>query len=469
MSFESFAKLPPQAIDMERHILGVILNNERYLLDVYETLTAEMFYREDHKEIYLAILELNKNSKTIDTLTCVEMLRKKGKLEQIGGIFYITELVNEVASSANIEYHAKIVAQKYIQREVIRISSQAIKQSFEDTTDVFEVLDGVFDELLQLNSVILQEDKTDWKELTIDYTMDIIEKAKSGVTESGLMCGLKEIDDTIKGFEEGLYLLSGRPSMGKTAFGIELACRFAELKKGKIAFFSLEMSKTQLVNRVLSRYSRINQTRLRSSNIFENEFRELENQGSIVSELDFLITDKAGMSIQQIVARSKSWSAKNKIAAIFVDYLQLVGSKSNKQRYLEVGEISKALKNLSKTLQIPVIALAQLGREKDAGKSMPKMSELRESGDLEQDADCVMLLYRPEYYNIESDSEGKSTKGITKVIIEKNRNGSVNLNGASVRSNLAINRYEDIDPSLLEFTPQKPIKVTGKDEDFLPF
>lgn len=470
-----YGKIPPQAVDIEKAILGALLLDSNAMYRTEGIIDSGAFYTEAHQNIFQAIEALTRQSKAADLFTVSEKLREEGKLEAVGGAFYLAELTNVVSTSANIEYHASIVAEKYTKRQVIRLSSEALKNAYDDTVNVYETIDAISDGMIEISNQLIKDDTQTWKGATEQYVMEVIDRMKSGITETGTRIGLKEIDETIAGFRAGLYVIGGRPSMGKSALGFDFACRFAEQKKGKVGIFTLEMSRTQLINRVVARYSQINQTRLINSNIKEYELNQLIAGGGTASELDFLISDKPNISINQIRSKAKVWAHKNKLSAIFVDYIQLVKG-TNKQRHLEIGEISRGLKQLSNELDIPVFALCQLGREKDAGKSMPRMSELRESGDIEQDADSVMLLYRPEYYGITHDSEGISTKDLTKVIIEKNRNGAINIKGANVRGNLAINRYEDWDfypgtepTATAQPQPEEKIKVTGKDEDFLPF
>ena len=441
-SMDNYGKIPPQAREIEKVVLGALLIDNMAIHNVFSLINRESFYEERHGDIFEAISTLMQLGTNIDMLTVVDQLKKNDKIESVGGAFYISELTNLVSSSANIEYHARIIAQKAMQRKIIEFSSQAIDQCYMDSCDVFDTINQITDALIEINGQLLQDSKETWQEATEKYVIEVMDKVTKGITETGTRVGLTELDQTIAGFRAGLYIIGGRPSMGKTSLAIELSSRFAELKKGKVGFFSLEMDKTQLINRVVARYTNIDQMRLINANLHKEEVQNLIEGGATASKLDFLINDKSTISINQIKAKAKSWAIKHKLSAIFVDYVQLVHG-TNKQRHLEIGEISKGLKSLSKDLDIPIFALAQLGREKDAGKSMPKLSELRESGDLEQDADNVMLLYRPEYYGIEHDAYGKSTKGLTLIIVAKNRNGAINLKGAKVKSNLSINRYED--------------------------
>lgn len=472
MGMNEYGKLPPQAIDLERKVIGSILTDSNAIFFVNGILSAEMFYKNEHQLIFDACMKLNRINATIDPFTVSNLLKESGNLEQAGGIHAIVEIGNE-ATFSNIEYHAKIIVQFYLKRQIIQLCSRAVGNSFDDTKDIFEIIDEISDQLRDLSNHLLEDSKETWQQSTENYVIDLQDRIQKGVTETGIKVGLKQVDKTVAGFRAGLYIIAGRPSMGKSAFGFELACRIAEQKIGKVGIFSLEMSRNQLINRIVARYSNIDQTRLINGNLHQGEINQLINGGSKASELDFFINDKSGISINQIMSKAKVWAHKNKLSCILVDYIQLVKG-SNKERRLEIGEISRGLKILSKDLDIPVIALAQLGREKDGGKSFPKMSELKESSDIEQDADCVMLLYRPEYYKIEYDNEGKSTKGLTIVIIEKNRNGPVNVNGAHIRSNLAINRYEDWDQEINmphQEEKRENIRVNNgrDDEDFSPF
>jgi len=441
-----FGRIPPQAIEIEKAILGAILIDQNSFLAINNAITEDFFYKAEHSIIYKIFVALIKENRAIDILTVADRLKKNQELDMVGGYVYISELSHCVSSSANIEYHAKIIAQKYLQRELIRISAITANESFSDTKDVFEISDSLGTELLRLNSIVNGSVTLDWKKETERQILKTIENKEKGISSTGIELGLSELDKTLQGLRAGLYILGGRPSMGKTALALDLSVRIANETQGYVGFFSLEMPVQQLINRLLARETGIDQTRLINSNIYQEEKMKLIERGGIVSESKILVTDTPSLTIMQIMSQSKVWAIKHDLKAIIVDYLQLVkGTERGQQRYQEVGEVSRGLKALSKILNIPVIALCQLSREKDKGANLPALSELRESGDIEQDADVVMLLYRPEYYNINEDSEGKSTKGLTKVIIPKNRNGSVNIQGANIRGDLSTNRYWDWD------------------------
>lgn len=437
-----YGKLPPQALDAEKAVLSAIMLDKDAFLMVASILSSEMFYDERNALIYKCIEKLASKSINIDLITITDMAKKDGILDKIGGASFISNISFFASTSSNIEYHARIIVEKHIARKIIYGSTQAIASAYSGETDVFEILDNLGTALVHINSDVNGANEVDWRKETEKQIIETHKKSSEGITSTGIKTGLVELDNAVAGIREGFYVIGGRPSMGKTAFALDIACRLMEETKKHVGFFSLEMPTNQLINRILARETQIDQTKLINCNINSLERNILISSGSKVAELPLLVNDNPSISILQIQSQAKIWANKYDLAAIFVDYLQLAKG-SNTQRHLEVGEISRGCKILSKILKIPVFALCQLGREKDAGKSMPQLSELRESGSIEQDADSVWLLYRPEYYGIETDSNNESTKGLTKVIIPKNRNGAVNIGGVNLRGNLATNKYYD--------------------------
>jgi len=460
-------KIPPQAQEVEKAVLGALLFNSDSILLITNILNASMFYNDSHSKIYACIEEMASKSEAIDIFTVCERLRKKGWLDKVGGAFYVTDLTNTVATASNIEFHARIIAQKYIARKIIENCSIAISQGYSEEIDIFEIVDSLGNGLVEINNIMNGANEIDWRKETEKQVIDMHKKSAEGITSTGIKIGLNELDKAIAGLREGFYVIGGRPSMGKTAFALDIAVRLMQESKKYVGFFSLEMPTSQLINRLLARETQIDQTRLINCNINAIERNNLIFAGGKVSELPLLVNDNPSISILQIQSQAKVWASKYDLSAIFIDYLQLVKG-NNSQRHLEVGEISRGCKILSKILKIPVIALCQLGREKDAGKSLPQLSELRESGSIEQDADTVLLLYRPEYYGIELDSNNESTKGLTKVIIPKNRNGSVHISGVNLRGNLAINKYYEWD-SFNELEAKPKDMRTIRNDDSLPF
>ena len=464
-------KIPPQAIDLEKAVLGAILNDSDAILLVTNIINAGMFYNDNHGKIYQCMESMASKSEPIDLLTLTQKLKALGLLESVGGAVGMTELSMCVSSSANIEFHARILAQKYIARKIIETCSLAISKAYSDEYDIFEVVDELGNGLVSINDVMNGANEIDWRKETENQVTEIYQNSANGITSTGIKTGLNEFDSAVAGIRPGFYIIGGRPSMGKTAFALDITCRILENTGGYVGFFSLEMPTNQLINRILARESLINQTKLINSNINSEERAQLMRAGGLVSDMKILVNDDPAISILQIQSQAKVWANKHDLKAIVIDYLQLVKATGSNQRHLEVGEVSRGCKVLSKILDIPVFGLCQLGREKDSGKSMPQLSELRESGSLEQDADTVMLLYRPEYYGIEFDSDNKSTKGLTKVIIPKNRNGSVHIAGVNIRSRLDINRYYDWD-SFDEIKEPRPIdmrSIRSGNEDCLPF
>lgn len=437
-------KLPPQALELEKAVIGAILIDADAILLVTNIINSSMFYNTNNKDVYSCMEEMLSRAESIDMLTVTQKLKSKGLLEKIGGAVAVNAYANSVSTAGNIEFHARIIAQKHIARQLIKICSISMQQAYSDEVDIFEVVDGLGNGLVEINAIVNGANEIDWKNETEKVAMEIYKNSTQGVTSTGIKTSLFELDNVIAGIRPGLYVPAGRPSMGKTAFALDLACRIMEETNGHVGFFSIEMPIKQLINRMLARESGINQQRLLNCEINAVEMDILLKSGSKVSNMKLLVNDDPSISILQIQSQAKVWANKFNLKAIFVDYIQLVKGSSN-QRHLEVGEVSRGLKALSKILDIPVFGLAQLGREKDGGKSMPQLSELRESGNIEQDADTVMLLYRPEYYGIEYDANNNSTKGLTKVIIAKNRNGSVFTPGVNLRSRLDINKYYDWD------------------------
>jgi replicative DNA helicase len=467
LSVYEFGKLPPQAQDLERAVLGALLIDSNAIDSIAEFIKPETFYSDVHRMIYKAILSLAAAEKPIDILTVTEQLRKDGTLDQVGGAFYITDLTNVIATSSNIEYHARIIAQKYLQRELINISSKTIKESFEDTTDVFELLDKTETNLFNLSQNSKKKNTLEIKSLLFPQLEEIkkrMEDAKSGKTLTGVGSGFTELDRMTSGWQKSdLIIVAGRPAMGKTAFTLALARNAAIDFEKPVAFFSLEMSAAQLVQRIISMEAEINAEKLKRGELQAHEWAQLITKIDKLENAPLLIDDTPALSIFELRAKARRLKRKNDIGMIIIDYLQLMtgttpDGKTNGNREQEISGISRSLKGLAKELDIPIIALSQLSRgpETRTGSKRPQLSDLRESGAIEQDADMVMFLFRPEYYGMEVDEENNSTKGIAEVIIAKHRNGSVGTVKTRFVNTLA--KFMDYDSSAafnnFEFSPQ---------------
>ena len=424
-------KLQPQAVDLEEAVLGAMLLEKEALSVIIDILKPESFYKPSNQAVYEAILNLFNNSEPVDILTVTQELRKNGKLEIAGGAYGISQLTTRVASAANAEYHARIVAQKYLQRELIRISTETINKAYEDSTDVFDLLDSATQHVFELldANVRKQHDKMSTLITAAIKQIEIASQQTSGVT--GVPSGFTALDRVTSGWQKSdLIILAARPGMGKTAFVLSIARNAAVDFQKPTAVFSLEMSSLQLVNRLISGEAELDQTKIRKGNLENYEWQQLNSRISRLAKAPLYIDDTPALSIFELRAKARRLKENHGIGLIIIDYLQLMtaGSEAKGNREQEISFISRSLKALAKELDIPIIALSQLSRnveQRSTGSKRPQLSDLRESGAIEQDADMVMFIYRPEYYGLTEDEKGQSTKGRAEVIIAKHRNGSL--------------------------------------------
>jgi replicative DNA helicase len=450
-----YGKLPPQAKDLEEAVLGAILLEKSAFDTVVEILKPECFYVEGHQRIFRAMQGLANLSRPIDILTVVEELKTREELEMTGGAYYITKLTNSVVSSANIEAHARIILQKFIQRELIRISGEIIGEAYEDSTDVFDLLDHAESKLFEITNNHLRKN-FDSLDTVLVQTIQRIEDLRNRNEDfSGVPSGFASLDRITYGWQStDLIVLAARPSVGKTAFALNLA-RSAALhptKPTSVAIFSLEMSAGQLVQRILSAESEIWLEKIARGKLEEHEMKQLYAKGiQKLAQAPIFIDDTAALNIFELRAKCRRLKNKHHVGLIIIDYLQLMsgtGENRNSNREQEISRISRDLKGLAKELQVPIIALSQLSREvekRKEGNKMPQLSDLRESGAIEQDADLVMFLYRPEYYDITANEFGESNKGETHVRIAKHRNGS--LETIKLKALLHIQKFIEDDPN----------------------
>ncbi|WP_374164262.1 replicative DNA helicase [Arcticibacter sp. MXS-1] len=423
-------KLPPQAVDLEEAVLGALMLEKDALSAVIDILKPEVFYKEAHQKIFEAIHTLFQKSSPIDILTVTSQLRQQGHLEMIGGAYYITELTNRVVSAANIEYHARIISQKYIQRELIRISTEIINNAYEDTTDIFDLLDHAEKNLFDIAQNNLRRDSRKMDDI-VRESLEALEKLKDRVDGlTGIPSGFTALDRMTSGWQPSdLVIIAARPAMGKTAFVLSCARNAAVQFDRPVVVFSLEMSSVQLVNRLISGEAEIEQEKLRKGNLAEWEWQQLHSKIGKLTEAPLFIDDTPALNIFEFRAKCRRLKAQYDIQMIIVDYLQLMHGKGEGKggnREQEIGSISRALKSVAKELNVPVLALSQLSRaveSRPGASKKPMLSDLRESGSIEQDADMVLFLYRPEYYGLTEDEEGRSTLGVGEVIIAKHRNG----------------------------------------------
>lgn len=427
----TFGKVQPQAIQLEEAVLGAIMLDKDALPTVTEILRRESFYLESHQMIYETMETIYGLSQPIDLLTVHEALKKAGNLEKIGGITYLMELTNKIASAANIEFHARIIAQKYIQRELIRVSTLIIQDSFDETKDVFQLLDSAEQNLYEITDKNLNTGYESLKNLAIKAQREIEAASQKGSDMTGVTTGYVELDKLTSGWQPSdLIIIAARPGMGKTAFTLSLAKNAAEHGKG-VAVFSLEMASVQLVQRLISMEAEIPGSKLRNGQMEDYEWRKLHEAVEKLADTPIYIDDTPGINIFELRAKCRRLKQNHDISMIVIDYLQLMsgapgGGGSGGNREQEISAISRALKGLAKELNVPVIALSQLSRavESRGGEKRPMLSDLRESGAIEQDADIVTFIYRPGYYGIEEGDMGVPSD-LTEIIIAKHRNGSL--------------------------------------------
>jgi replicative DNA helicase len=477
-------KVPPQAIDLEEAVLGALMLEKNAITVVSDVLKPESFYKEAHVMIFQSIKDLFSRAEPIDILTVTSDLRKKGLLDVVGGAYYITSLTNRVASAANIEFHARIVAQKFIQRELIRIATEIQRESFEESSDAFELLDSAERKLFEVSQGNI---KRDYKQMNyvIKEAIREIESMKDkegGLT--GIPSGFTRLDRITSGFQKSdLVILAARPGMGKTAMVLSMARNASLLaeKPRAIAIFSLEMSSKQLVTRMISGEAEITGEKLKKGQLAEHEWQQLNTKIARMNEAPIFIDDTPALSIFELRSKCRRLKEQNNIEMIIIDYLQLMrgddANNKNGNREQEVSYISRSLKALAKELDVPVIALAQLSRasEKRGAAAIPMLSDLRESGSIEQDADMVMFIYRPEYYKITEFEDGSSTHGVAELHIAKHRNGS--LDTVRLRFVHEFTKFQDlsdfeynVDPAMLTDNPgtitiSSKLNDMGHDED----
>lgn len=429
---DKMGKIPPQAVELEEVVLGALMLEKDALTNVIDILKPESFYKEAHEEIYKSIVQLFNNSEPVDLMTVTNQLRKNGKLDLIGGAYYITSLTSRVNSAANIEYHARIIAEQAIKRQLIKISREIQEDAYEDTTDVFDLLDRTEQELFDVTNSNIKKNYADMSSLMKQAFVELEERRNHTDGLTGVPTGFSALDRVTSGWQKSdMVIIAARPGMGKTAFIVSALRNAAVDFKQPVAIFSLEMSSVQLVNRLISGEAELDSEKIKKGDLKDYEWQQLVHKTAALSEAPIFIDDTPALSILELRAKCRRLKQQHDIQLIVIDYLQLMSGDTGKSgggnREQEIASISRSLKNIAKELNVPVIALSQLSRavETRGGDKRPQLSDLRESGSIEQDADMVMFLYRPEYYGITEDENGMSTANVGEVIIAKHRNGSL--------------------------------------------
>ncbi len=429
---DAYGHVQPQAVEFEEAVLGALMIEQDAFSIVSEILKPESFYDHRHQIIYDAIRGLNSQQKPVDILTVAEHLKSMDKLDEVGGPFYITQLSNKVSSSAHIEYHARIIAQKFLARELITFTSQVQTKAFDETEDVDDLMQEAEGKLFEISQQNMKKDYTQINPV-IREAYEMLQKAAARTDGlSGLSSGFERLDKMTSGWQNSdLVIIAARPAMGKTAFVLSMAKKMAVDLKIPVAMFSLEMSNVQLVNRMIVNVCEIPGEKLKSGQLAPYEWIQLDSKITQLYDAPFYVDDTPSLSVFELRTKARRLVREHGVKIILIDYLQLMNASgmSYGSRQEEVSTISRSLKGLAKELNIPIIALSQLNRGVESREGIegkrPQLSDLRESGAIEQDADMVCFIHRPEYYKIYKDEKGNDLHGMAEIIIAKHRNGAV--------------------------------------------
>jgi len=427
----TYAHLQPQALEVERAVLGALLIDKDAYAVVCETLRPESFYEPRNQMVYTAIQQLSMNEQPVDVLTVAEELAHEGKLEEVGGPAYIAEISSRVASSAHIDYHARIIAQKYLARQLIQFSSDIETRAFDETIDVDDLMQQAEGALFELSQKNMKKDYTQIDPVVTQAVKVIQEASKNTDGLTGISSGYHGLDDKTSGWQNSdLVIIAGRPAMGKTAFALSMAKNIAADFQVPMAFFSLEMSNQQLVNRLLSNVCEIEGKKILNGQLQPDEWDRLDKRVNNLLGAPLYVDDTPGLSVFELRTKARRLVREHGVKIIMIDYLQLMNANGMRfsSRQEEVSTISRSLKGLAKELDIPILALSQLNRGVESREGLegkrPQLSDLRESGAIEQDADMVLFVHRPEYYRIFQDDKGRDLRGMAEIIIAKHRKGA---------------------------------------------
>ena len=449
---ETNGNVPPQAVELEEAVLGALMLEKDSIITVQEFVTPEAFYTEEHRLNYKAIEELSMELKPIDLYTVTERLKAKKELKKVGGAAYLAQLTQKVGSAANVEFHAKIIAQKYVQRELIRSATEIQRRSYDESTDVTDLIGFAEGEIFKVAEGHVKRSVQSSKEILARALMQIEEASKNTSAFNGVPSGFMALDRVTLGWQlSDLIIVAARPSMGKTAFVLTMARNMAVDHEQGVAFFSLEMSAVQLMMRLIVAETGLPGNDIKSGRLTPEQWRHLESATKPLGSAPLYIDDTPALSVFEFRSKARRLKIHNDIKIIIIDYLQLMtGNQDTKgNREQEVAFISRTLKAIAKELNVPVIALSQLSRatEMRGGSKRPQLSDLRESGAIEQDADIVAFIHRPEYYGINQDENGMPTAGMAEIILAKHRNGAVcDVNLRFLKEQA---RFADMDDSML--------------------
>ncbi|QRM87714.1 replicative DNA helicase [Lacinutrix sp. WUR7] len=464
-------KIPPQALDLEEVVLGAMMIDKKGVDEVIDILSADAFYKEAHQHIFEAIFQLFENSEPVDLLTVSSQLKKNQKLDLSGGDFYLISLTQKVSSSAHIEFHARIILQKFIQRSLIKISSEIIEDSYDETQDVFDLLDRAESKLYEVTQGNIKKSSETAQDLVIQAKKKI-EEISNQEGLSGIATGFNKLDKLTSGWQPSdLIIVAARPGMGKTALTLSMARNIAVDQNVPVAFFSLEMASVQLITRLISSETGLSSEKLRTGKLEKHEWEQLNVKVKGLEKAPLFIDDTPSLSIFDLRAKARRLASQHGIKMIMIDYLQLMtgGPSHGGNREQEISMISRNLKALAKELMVPVIALSQLSRavETRGGSKRPLLSDLRESGAIEQDADIVSFIYRPEYYKIDEwdDEERSPTEGQAEFIIAKHRNGG--LENIRLKFIGHLGKFDNLDDFDSPFEFHSKMNAAANDDTFI--
>lgn len=427
----TYGHVQPQAVEVEKAVLGALMIDRDAYTIVSDILNPESFYEPRNQKVYSAIRDLAMNENPVDILTVTNQLAKNGTLEEAGGPVYVTELSSRVASSANVEYHSRIVAEKYLARQLIAYGTGVESKAYDETNDIDDVMQEAEGTLIELSQCHKKKDYTQIDPV-IDATVKNIQDAAANVDGiTGVPSGYYRLDEMTAGWQPSdLIIIAARPAMGKTSFALSMAKNIAADYKVPIGFFSLEMSNEQLMSRLISNVCEIEGSKILSGQLLPDEWDRLDKRVNHLLGIPMYVDDTSGLSVFELEKKARRMIREDGVKIIIVDYLGLISGRglrfSNRQE--EIGKITECLKNLAKELNIPVIALSQLNRSVENREGLegkcPRLSDLRESGAIEQFADVVLFVHRPEYYHIYNDDNGRDLHGMAQIIIAKHRKGA---------------------------------------------
>ncbi|GMU85959.1 MAG: replicative DNA helicase [Ignavibacteriales bacterium] len=424
----------PSAVDVEQKVLGALLLDQEAVSKVLGILTPESFFSEANRLIYEAVYELFSQTQPADGVMVIEQLKKSGKIDQAGGVAYIAQLTQNVTSAANVEYYARVLQEKNILRQLIAVSNETAHAAYLGEDDAFQILDHANSKLMQISQEQTRKGFVKMSNAAMEALEYIEHLLDRDTAKYAVKTGYYDLDNILNGFQKSdLIILAARPAMGKTALALSLMRNVALLSNAPVAIFSLEMSRIQLMMRLIAAEARMDSNRLRKGNFSHDDFKKLATATSKLRSSPIFLDDGAGQTIMDIRAKSRRLVYEHNVQFIIIDYLQLIRAPEvSESREREIAYISMSLKAMAKDLNIPVMALSQLNREVENQKdNRPQLSNLRESGAIEQDADVVMFIHRPEYYMQKNNPEKETKKGLAEIIIAKHRNGptgEINLN-----------------------------------------